>query len=288
MKYKKQELAHAIDEPKNRLNEIDKKIAKYREIAEKEEQTELKGQVQSLQSDLSQINSEKSDLIRKQGQTEGELQSLEKLLSRQEVVKKEQITINQGDLESLEQKISEIRNGIEQESDLIILRDKISQIVSLISDFIKSQNGEDESNQQNEELLSEIKTVKEKLNEIVSEIEIVNQREKELQQKLSQMREQLESDKTDSLVAEKEIIKLMTEKNELQQIISKHSVEIHNFNQDETNFKQELTEAHTISGREALDYENIEFKEGDLHIQEKEIAEEERQKQLDRKREIDR
>ncbi|NCS98577.1 AAA family ATPase [Candidatus Parcubacteria bacterium] len=288
LKYKKQELAHAIDEPKNRLNEIDKKISEYREIAEKEEQTELKGQIQTLQSDLSQINSEKSDLIRKQGQTEGELQSLEKLLSRQEVVKREQITIDQSDLESLEQKISEIHNSIERESDLMVLREKISQIVSLISGFIKSQNGEDEANQQNKELLSEIETVKGKLSEIVSEIEVVNQRESELQQKLSQMREQLESDKTDSLVAEKEIIKLMTEKNELQQIISKHSVEIHNFNQDEANFKQELMEAHTISGREALDYENIEFKEGDLHVQEKEIAEEERQKQLDRKREIDR
>jgi chromosome segregation ATPase len=287
LKYKKEELAHAIDEPKRRLTEIDNKITEYRAVAEKEEQSELKDQIQSLQNDLGQVNSEKTELIRQQGQTEGQLQSLEKLLSKQEVAEKKQITINQTELESLEGQISEIHKKIENESDLMIVREKISQIVSLISGFIKSQSGEDVREQDNE-MLEEISNVKDQLSKIIYEIENVDQKEKDLQTKLSDLREQLEADKTDSLVAEKEIIKLMTEKNELQQIISKHSVEIHNFNKDEEDFKQEILEAHSLSGREATDYENLQFSEGDLHIQDKEIATEDRQKQLDRKKEIDR
>lgn len=288
LKFKKEELAHAIDEPKKRLSEIDQKITEYRIVAEKEEQTELKEQIKSLQNDLSQVDSEKSDLIRKQGQTEGELQSLEKLLSKQEFTEKEQITISQEELESFEEKIAEIHSKIENETDLVIIRENISQIVSLVSGFVKAQSGEDDSNQQNQEMIKEINDIKEKLNQIISKIEAVEQKERELKNKMSEMNEKLESDKTDSLVAEKEIIKLMTEKNDLQQIISKHSVEIHNFNQDEENLKQEIMEAHGISGREATDYETFEIKENDLHIQEKEIADEERQKQLDRKKEIDR
>jgi|AntRauTorckE6833_2_1112554.scaffolds.fasta_scaffold00144_7 chromosome segregation protein len=288
LKYKKQELAHAIDEPKKRLEDIDNKIAEYRAVAEKEEQTELKEQVQSLQNDVTQVNSEKSNLIRQQGQTEGELQSLEKLLSKQEVVKKELITVEQSEFDDLEQRTFKLHSEIENESDLMVIREKISQIISLISGFIKAQNGEEESGQQNQEMISEISQIKDRLSSIIKKIEIVNQKEKDLQEKLEKMREQLEADKTDSLVAEKEIIKLMTEKNDIQQVISKHSVKIHNFNQDEGNFKQELMEAHGLSGRDAVDYEEIEIKDGELKLQEKEIAYQDRQKQLDRKKEIDR
>jgi len=288
LKYKKQELAHAIDEPKKRLEDIDNKIAEYRAVAEKEEQTELKEQVQSLQNDVTQVNSEKSNLIRQQGQTEGELQSLEKLLSKQEVVKKELITVEQSEFDDLEQRTFKLHSEIENESDLMVIREKISQIISLISVFIKAQNGEEESGQQNQEMISEISQIKDRLSSIIKKIEIVNQKEKDLQEKLEKMREQLEADKTDSLVAEKEIIKLMTEKNDIQQVISKHSVKIHNFNQDEGNFKQELMEAHGLSGRDAVDYEEIEIKDGELKLQEKEIAYQDRQKQLDRKKEIDR
>jgi len=287
LKFKKAELASAIDEPKRRLDEIDVKITEYREIAEKEEQTELKGQIQSLQSDLSNVNDQKSNLIRQQGQTEGELQSLEKLLSRQEIVKEEKITIDQSEFESLEKEISQIKNELENETNLNIYREKVSQIIFLVSSFIKERKGEDKKND-NEEILSEISQIKNKLSEILSEIEKVQNEEKNLQQKMSEMREQLDADKTDSLVAEKNIISLMTEKNELQQIISQHSVKVYNFNQDESNMKQELMEAHSISGAESVDCEKIEIMEGDLHIQEKEIADEERQKQLDRKKEIDR
>jgi chromosome segregation protein len=288
LKYKKQELAHAIDEPKKRLEDIDNKIAEYRAVAEKEEQTELKEQVQSLQNDVTQVNSEKSNLIRQQGQTEGELQSLEKLLSKQEVVKKELITVEQSEFDDLEQRTFKLHSEIENESDLMVIREKISQIISLISGFIKAQNGEEESGQQNQEMISEISQIKDRLSSIIKKIEIVNQKEKDLQEKLEKMREQLEADKTDSLVSEKEIIKLMTEKNDIQQVISKHSVKIHNFNQDEGNFKQELMEAHGLSGRDAVDYEEIEIKDGELKLQEKEIAYQDRQKQLDRKKEIDR
>jgi len=277
LKYKKQELAHAIDEPKKRLEDIDNKIAEYRAVAEKEEQTELKEQVQSLQNDVTQVNSEKSNLIRQQGQTEGELQSLEKLLSKQEVVKKELITVEQSEFDDLEQRTFKLHSEIENESDLMVIREKISQIISLISVFIKAQNGEEESGQQNQEMISEISQIKDRLSSIIKKIEIVNQKEKDLQEKLEKMREQLEADKTDSLVAEKEIIKLMTEKNDIQQVISKHSVKIHNFNQDEGNFKQELMEAHGLSGRDAVDYEEIEIKDGELKLQEKEIAYQDRQ-----------
>jgi chromosome segregation protein len=47
-------------------------------------------------------------------------------------------------------------------------------------------------------------------------------------------------------------------------------------------------EAHGLSGRDAVDYEEIEIKDGELKLQEKEIAYQDRQKQLDRKKEIDR
>ena len=287
LKFKKAELASAIDEPKNRLTEIDTKIAEYRAFAEKEEQTELKGQIQSLQSDLNDVNNEKSNLIRQQGQTEGQLQSLEKLLSRQEIVKEEKITIDQSEFESLEGQISKIKLDLENEIDLNTYREKVSQIISLVASFIKERKGEDKNNE-NEEILNEISEVKNKLTEIVSEIEKVQEKETNLQKKVVEMREQLESDKTDSMAAEKNIISLMTEKNELQQIISQHSVKVYNFNQDESNFKQELMEAHTISGSSSVDYEKFEILEGELRIQEKEVAEEERQKQLDRKKEIDR
>ena len=287
LKFKKAELSSAIDKPKSRLAEIDTKIAEYRSVAEKEEQTELKDQIQSLQSDLQNVNNEKSNLIRQQGQTEGQLQSLENLLSRQEVVKEEKITIDQSEFKSLEDQISQIKNDLENETELNIYKEKVSQIISLISGFINSRKRE-EKNDEKQHIISEISEVKNKLSEIVSEIEKVQEKELGLQNKMSEMREQLESDKTDSLVAEKSIITLMTEKNELQQVISQHSVKVYNFNQDENNFKQELMEAHGISGAEAVDYEKIEIKEGDLHIQEKEIADEERQKQLDRKKDIDR
>lgn len=275
---KKRELAHAIDEPKKRLEEIDKKISEYKEISEKEEQTELKEQIKKLQDDLSNVADRKSELIREQGQTEGEIKSLEKLLKQTHNEEDENISIKQSEFENLEREIRELDEGIRNESDIENLRSKIGSLVSLISDFIKSKKHNKDNS--NDKIIEEIEDVKKNLSTILSEIEEIQNKEKGLQNSLDDLRQKLESDKTDSLVAEKNIISLMTEKNELQQIISKHSVEIHNFNQDESNFKQELMEAVTLSGRGSVDYENIE-------ISKEEIISEERQEQVDRRKALE-
>lgn len=278
LKNKKEELAHAIDEPKKRLEEIDNKISEYKEISEKEEQTELKDEIKKLQDDLTSVALKKTESVREQGQTEGEIKSLEKLISQTSDEKDEQILINQSEFEDLEKQIRILDDEIKLESSIEAIKVKINQLVSTISDFIGKRK-HNKSND-NSKILEEIEGVKGNLTRILSEIDKTQEEEKELQKTLNDLRQKLENDKTNSLVAEKNIITLMTEKNELQQVISEHSVEVYNFNQDESNFKQELMESVSLAGREAINYENSE-------VSDDEILSEDRQIQIDRRKTLE-
>ncbi len=280
LKSKKQELIHIVDEPKKRLNEIDQKINQYREISKSSENQELNEQIEKLQNDLGQIDQQKTQLIRQQGQIEGELQSLQKILSKRDQNKDNQIILNYNDFDLLEKEISDIKNQVENEFDLNLVKEKVNQIINLISGFIKEKR-KDEENGENHEISKEISQTNEKLTITLFEIEIIQKNEKKLQQELSEIRQKIEEDKTDSLEAEKNIIALMTEKNELQQLISKHSVSIYNFNQDEASFKQELMEAVAVTTRESINYEQI-------NLSDEEILSEKRQKQIDRKKDLER
>jgi chromosome segregation protein len=293
---KKTELDQNINEPRTRLEVIEKTINELQIAVEKAQnesgKNELSTEIQRLEGEVSGTISQKGQLMRDQGRLEGEINSLTKLLNSQKEKQTqdtvETISIQKKEIEDLNNKVSEIKNQLVGISDLESFKNLANNLINLVSVFVQSKVSSENSDNlgaQNDfyidDLKSEIKQIQQNLENIKNDIEKVSVREAELRSKISELQSKMDENKSESLDAERKIIDLMREKNELQQTVSAHAVALDNYNRDENLFKQEITEATVLVGRSVLEYENFE-------INKDEVISEERERQLDRRKKLER
>jgi chromosome segregation protein len=159
------------------------------------------------------------------------------------------------------------------------LKETVRRVVGLIKKIMNDgfESGEDQEKNQKDvyeeeikKAVSELKIAEEKLSECES-------KEQKIKSTLSQLRQKLEEDKSTSLEAEKKIISLMSEKNELQNIISEFAIAEDVLQRDSEMFQNELRESVALVGRQVLDYESLEFD-----------IEDDRQTQIDRRKKLER
>lgn len=255
LKSQKAELSKNIDEPRKRLSEIENEIRIAEELTHNQTNNELTTKIKDLENQISFITTEKEDLLKEEGRVEGQISSLVKLVERQKN-QEETISVTRSELVEIKNKISEFDSESESVSDISTLRALIKKISDLVKEFL---NNKTEGNDSLSEIKSEIQKNQNRSEEIKTTLEKIKEKENTAREEIKLFRQKLDEDKSSSLEAEKRIIVLMSEKNQLQQEVSKHAVALDILNRDENAFKQELTEAAVLAGREVLDYENLEI-----------------------------
>lgn len=264
-----------IKEPKKRLGEIEREIAEYEALTRNNQNNELIEAVKTHERKLSEILGQKSDSIRKSGRLEGQINSLEKLKER--FVRTEQtntVTLNTEDVDLLKNESALLEANLE---NYVALKEIVSRLISFIKRISHSENVVEDKNAVYDE---EIKNHREELLAIDADLKNIEKSENEINSALQNLRNQLEQDKSNSLDAEKKIISLMSEKNDLQKIVSNFAVASDILERDESAFKMELTESAVLVGRDVLEYQKME-----LHI---DYAQENRDTQIARRRDLER
>ncbi len=276
LKNQKAELSKNIESPKKRLEEIEVEIKKAEELTHNQTNNELTTKIKDLENQISEITKEKEDLLKEEGRVEGQIASLTKLAERQNNQEKA-ISVTRQELVEIKNRIDDFDHEAESVSDVGALRALIKKISELVKTFLNSKTEGDDTLA---EIKSEISRYQKRSDEIKIALSEIKNRENSARQEIASSRQKLDEDKSSSLEAEKRIIILMSEKNEIQQEISKHAVALDILNRDEILLKQELTEAAVLVGREVLDYENI--------VLAPEIGKEGREIQLERRKKLER
>lgn len=251
-----------IKEPRERLFQIESEIKKIQDRADAENSIDQTGmnQIREIENRLNENNRLHSELTREIGQVEGEINSVKKVLERSENSVSEKISVSQSEINALENAIQEYENF--QNDDLESLRLKFQNLLSKIKGFLQEKI---QKNSAENDLAGDFKADLERLNarqsDLNKKIRDVESQSEALKKQIETKRQEIEQDKSDTVALEKQIIELMTEKNELQSKMSKFAVRSDALDRDEGAFKQELTEAAILVGREVLDYENYHGKD---------------------------
>lgn len=249
----KNRIAAEITAPKNRLKEIEHEIHKYETETKQATNNALVEAVKQGETNVSAVFALKSELQRKIGRLEGQISSLEKL--REKTERKEQfssLTLSSEDVHTLKKESELMEANV---GNVEILREVVARVISFIKKITQSNYSNEKENVFYDE---EIKNYRTELAEAEDELVMAEQKELHAQQTLADARVALEADKSQSFEAEKKIIALMSEKNDLQKIISNFAIALDVLERDEAAYKLELTEAAVLVGREVLEFGSVE------------------------------
>ncbi|HMO78649.1 MAG TPA: AAA family ATPase [Candidatus Paceibacterota bacterium] len=277
LKKQKEKLVNDINLPQKKVQEIDSKIAELENSTKSSEQSTYLFEIKKLEEQIFNLTKQKEDFLREIGRLEGQISYLVKLQQKNQN-QDSHITLDRNQYIEFKKKLFTFIEKAKTEKDLNLLSKIIKDIQDLVSEFF---SGDDFKNDQNFEIKTELEKHQKRSSEIISQIEEIKILEKDISNKISEIRQKMDADKSVFLEAEKQIVVLMSEKNKLQNEISKYAIELDTFNRDEALFKQELVEAVTLAGREVLNYEN-------LQIQDEFLNEKERQIQIDRRKKLER
>jgi chromosome segregation protein len=246
-----------IDTPVRRLQEIEAEINNLQTRSESNKNNEVLDSIKSIESQLNAVYQNKNSANREMGQLEGELTSIEKIIERQKtIVPEESVSIQKTELENLKAEIEKFENS--QSEDINSLREIIKNILNTVRVFISSKV---QHNDHQIDFSADLSRIENQKRDLANKIKEYEANEKALREALNKKREILEADKSNTVESEKKIIGLMTEKNELQRVMSSFAIRRDAFERDERSFKQELTEAAVLVGRDVLEYENIELEQ---------------------------
>jgi len=244
-----------IDTPVKRLQEIESDIKALQLRSEANQNNEILDSIKSIESQLNAVYQNKNSANREMGQLEGELSSIEKIIERQKtIVPEESVSIQKIELENLKSEIEKFENS--QSEDVNALREIIKNILNSVRTFISSKV---QHNDHQIDFSADLARIENQKRDLANKIKEYEANEIALRDALNKKREILEADKSNTVESEKRIIGLMTEKNELQRVMSSFAIRRDAFERDERSFKQELTEAAVLVGRDVLEYENIEL-----------------------------
>ncbi|HRY31111.1 MAG TPA: AAA family ATPase [Candidatus Paceibacterota bacterium] len=276
LKSKKAELGKNIDGPQKRLREIATEIAAAEKLTQNQTHHDLTIKIKDLENQISSITKEKEDLLKEDGRIEGQLSSLTRLIEKQKAEDKS-VSLTKSELNEIKNKIEDLDKESAGASDVAILREVVKKIINFVKEFLISKIA---GHGPVDEMQAEVEKCRERKEEINSALDSIKNRESFCREEIKNLRQKLDQDKSSSLAAEKKIVTLMSEKNDIQQEISKHSIAIDTLNRDETAFKQELTEAVVLVGREVLNYESA-----PISVESPEIS---REEQLEKRKKLER
>jgi len=273
------------------LARLDNELKEAKDVLAKSENKDHKShEIMTLESSLRETRSAKDSLVRDIGRIEGEINSLERLLQKQKdmarVAEKKMIELSS--VENLSRTIDlEINEG-ESSDEVSKIKSVLGKIKELLRSFIdKNKTAEDLSAQK--EIEEEIAVLKNKKQTNESGLNDLRQKEQSYTAQYNAIKDEIEKEKDSNRDAEKAVFRIMAEQNE----ISGNLANLRNREEKvaiaEANFKQELVEAGVLIGLQAVRFQDVAiFDEGNVSLTPEQVASEDRFKQEERRKIIER
>ena len=246
-------------------------------------------EIQRLNQQLDIFQKEKDGYVRRLGNIEGQIDSLIRIIEKQSREQKEfKVQIPRHVLQNAFEEVSKLKQEAEMIEDLGVLRKLVNKACEVIDLLINEYHGSD-SQDDNSDSREELDHLKKEKSELEDSIKDLENRTTDLSKDILKERERLEKEKLHTLTHEKKLVELLSLKNETQGKLSKWQYDLQNLERDESLYKQELTEATILVGREVLNFEKETiFDKNGSEINLELISNEPREIQIEFKKQLER
>ncbi|MFQ5661655.1 MAG: chromosome segregation SMC family protein [Candidatus Paceibacteria bacterium] len=268
--------------PQEELDVLESKLQKAKEILSKSKEADEKSEeLIAIEKGLASIREEKDALMRKLGRIEGQIAGEERRIEKEKEEQKvlENRTVSYSELDKVARQVYSQIDDAEGKNDPKEVRNILRTVGSIIRDFISTTF----SREKNAEIdYSELEKMKSEKTEFDEKLVSVSSDETSYNKKYQALKKQIETEKDDERVAEREVFTIMSRQSELRAALEKIESKEREISHAKDDFERELQEVAMLVGRAVLDYENH-----DLGGSKEEIANEERSKQEEKRRKIE-
>ncbi len=258
IKAEKQKIEHDEAGPQKELHKIESDMKVLQEKINKEEQKgEHNHEIQKLNQELDNVRKEKDRLSRESGKIDGELTYIER-----EIDKQKRLTTQTTDVSVKLSLVDGLSHEINAKAEYALNSNNIEELKAALVDIKKSVKSFIEGHQTAEHaheaviqaLDFERAKLKEAKHHIDGMIEKAQHDEKSLRQKSDDMQKAAETNKDEKIQAERDMLRLMSAKNDLHLTLTEIRMAGGAVQNDQTEFERELGEVAELIGHEILQF----------------------------------
>lgn len=258
LKTERRRLEEEKKTPDKKRRELEDELAKAKQILASSSAKDVKSEeLINIEGRLKGARFQKDGLMRDIGRIEGEINSLEKIIKRQnEALRQEQDRkIELREVEGIVSDIDgEIKSALEKD-DISQVKNILRLIKEALFGFISKHKSADNSSEsaETEKELQILKGEKVKIEGLLKQAE---EAEKKILGEYSALRQEIDKEKDSSRDAEKAMFKIMAEQNEVNGRLRELEYREDKLKHSEESFKMELREAGILAGVAALHYDS--------------------------------
>ncbi len=267
--------------PEQELSSLDSKLTEVKKIlAQNQTSTEFTNELFELEGELKNIRFNKEELSRSMGRFEGEINYINKNIDKRKLDLENKdntdIKVSFFEIKNLINKIKtvlgDIKSGVYKDESEI--KQVSNDLINECESYVKSKNNEGEK-VDFETDYNEIDRIKLLIVNIEDDIKALNDKEVNILEKYTETKNKIESFKNENVEAEKDLLKVMSRKHEIQSELDKLKVREIAFTERNAEYERDMMEATAIIGVEAIRFDDIQAHDFD------------KQKQHDRKYQVE-
>jgi chromosome segregation protein len=241
--------------------ELEKELSEAKAILESAKHKDATSeQLIKLETDLRKVREEKDNLFRDTGRLDGEINSLVRMVKKQEEVAHslEHKTVTLLSVEELstqiENKIKEVKLGKDAEA----LVKTLDEIATLLSNFI-DQNKDKVDMSLLADAHKDIENLKNSKKDIEAKLLVIKNEESKLSSEYTALQTKIEKEKDSNRDAEKAVFRIMAESQEIRSKLQTLHAHAETLRVVEEDFKRELTELGHMLGTHVLQFHTLEL-----------------------------
>lgn len=287
-------LAHYTDRltserrnPAQRLLKLQEELTEVKETLASESHDKKTDELLDLESKLTKVRSERQQILRKNGQLEGQQTYVERRIKElhSQSVSESEAPVPIKDVRSLVVAIEkEVQSALSYE-DSAKLKRALQAVVHTCGTFIKRLSSSSFIDTSREE--KELVEIEKNLVAAAKELEELAKQETTITAKYNDLKTAIEAENQENREAERRVFELSSEVRENENDLQRIDVELRGVERDRDEFKRELQEAVALLGRGAAQYFDYEIQHDGRLVNNKEVVSENREKQIARRRELE-
>lgn len=280
-------LTAAKKEPSINLDTLKEELVKAKNILAASENDEKSAAMVSLEEKISEARTKRQELLRTQGQLEGQVLFLERRIAqmRDKGAQESEAVVPVKDFKKVLETIELSVDKALKSTDTNLLQRTLTDVVHALRKFMQHASGVVEIDTSNEE--EELRALQKEQKECEGKIVREEKEETELSAKYEEVKRSIEAEQSESREAEREVFRIVGQQRECENQISRIDQELAVLERDRAEFKRELQEAVALIGSGAARYFSFEILKDGAAVSNAEIVKEERQAQKDRRRELE-
>ncbi len=273
--------------PTKQLEVLESELAQAKELLKMHERDAKSDELLQLERETKEVREKRQGLVRKSGNIEGQVDYIKRRIVEMERVSQSEsdAPIPVGEVKRFISALEDMATRSLISTEVPLLQRALSDVVHLGKKFLQTALGSVSANTNAEE--KELDELQKEHAELAKQIIECEKSEEERREAYKKLRASIESEQSESREAEREIFRVMGAQRECEAVISRINHERNVLEREREEFKRELQEAVTLLGRDASLYYELEVMQDGASLSLAHIASEERTKQYERRRELE-